>query len=104
SSVLHRDDGLGGEVLEQRNFPLGEGTHLPAIHPENAQQFFVLAERDTHKAMASAEVDCGARAPASLINCILGKIVRTDDGRALNDLVSKAAGHWPARFAVKLGK
>src|SRR5205085_10502681 len=73
-------------------------------HPEDAEQFFVVAERDTHKTAAAAEVDGGTGASASSINRIFGQIVRSDNRRALNDLVGKATGHQSARFAVELGK
>ena len=40
--VLDGDDGLGGEVLHQRNLFVGEGSNFLAVHTESADQFVLL--------------------------------------------------------------
>src|SRR5262245_53900151 len=43
--ALHRDYGLRGEILQQRNLLVREGPHLLAVEGKVAQQNTVLAQR-----------------------------------------------------------
>ena len=42
--VLHRDDRLGGEVLQQRDLLVGERPHLLAVDCDDAEQRIILAQ------------------------------------------------------------
>ena len=44
--VLHRDDRLRGEVLQQRDLLVGKRPHLPAVDDDRAEQACVLAQRN----------------------------------------------------------
>ena len=46
--VLYGDDGLRGEVLDQRDLFVGESTHLLAKNADRADQFIILEHRDAH--------------------------------------------------------
>src|SRR6185295_11118403 len=47
--VLDGDYRLRGEVLEQLDLSLGEGTHLLAVDDDGADEFFILEHRHSDK-------------------------------------------------------
>src|SRR3954467_10468365 len=55
--VLHRDDGLRREVLQQRDLLIGEGAHFLPVDCENPQHSIVFAQRDCYQSTSAAKVD-----------------------------------------------
>ena len=55
--VLHRDDRLRREVLQQRDLLVGERAHLLAIDRDDAEQRVVLAQRHDQGGAGTAEID-----------------------------------------------
>src|SRR4029077_19785041 len=57
--ILHRDDCLGGEALEQRDFLLGKGTNVPSGCGDLAEQPTLLAQRNEQYGPDTAEFKGG---------------------------------------------
>ena len=55
--VLHRDNGLGGEVLQQRDFFIRKGPNLLAGSNDAAKERVVLAEGNCQKCTEAAQFD-----------------------------------------------
>jgi len=55
--ILHRDNGLGSEVLQQRDLFLGECTDFPAIEGDRPEQGAMLPQCDSHQAARPAKFD-----------------------------------------------
>ena len=58
--VLHRDDRLRREVLQERDLLIRERPHLLAVDRKDAEQHFVLAQRHSERCARAAEIDHGA--------------------------------------------
>src|SRR4029077_17548227 len=55
--VLHRDNCLGCEVLQQRDLPFGERSHFLTVDVERAEQNAVLSQRYPKQSPSAAQVD-----------------------------------------------
>src|SRR6516225_199308 len=58
--VLHRDDRLRREVLQQRDLLVGERTYFSAIDPDDAEQGAFFPQRDNEAGSGAGEFDKGA--------------------------------------------
>jgi hypothetical protein len=55
--VLHRDDRLRREVLQQRDLLVGKGALLLTVDADHAEQDSVLAQRDDQEGADAAALD-----------------------------------------------
>ncbi|MFZ0151682.1 MAG: hypothetical protein WAM72_25695, partial [Xanthobacteraceae bacterium] len=56
--ILDGDDGLGGEVLHQRNLFIGERPDFGAVDKNGADQHIVLEHRHGHRGSRASESSC----------------------------------------------
>ena len=54
--VLHCDDRLRREILQQRDLLVGERSDFPAINDQCAEQHFISTERDGQRAPGPADL------------------------------------------------
>src|ERR1700687_6146844 len=54
--VLHRDDRLRREILQQRDLLVGEGPDFLAIDLDTSEQFLVFSQTDDQRAASSTEI------------------------------------------------
>ena len=102
--ILHRDDRLRREILQQRDLLVGERPHLLPIDLHNAEQAFVLAQRHTEIALRAPPRSTKARrirAPprSILLRCdICASIQSTRRQGALMSIVPGSARVGRARL------
>src|SRR6516165_11482927 len=78
--ILHRNDGLRREVLQQRNLSFGKRPYLPAVSGYRADQFTVLAQRDSNIRSSATQLYEGALAwIAGFIGRFFGKIFELNE-------------------------
>src|SRR5215469_3588767 len=58
--ILHCDDRLRGEILDEPNFLVRERSHFLAVNIEGSKQESVLAQRHGEQRSCAAEVDIRA--------------------------------------------
>ena len=58
--VFHRDDGLGGEALDEADLLVGERADLLAVDGDHAEEGAFLAQRHVEDRPRTAQVDDGA--------------------------------------------
>jgi len=88
--IFDRDHGLLGEILEQRNLPVREGTDLLAKDRERADQFSFLQHRDNEDGAGTCHLDHfdRVRSAGKVAGSRLG-IVDMDEPMGLQDFEKK---------------
>src|SRR6516162_10521059 len=102
--VLHCDDRLRSEVLQQRNFPLGERADFLAIDMDGAKECLVLAQRHCNKTTGSGDADQRLEAGSEADNLGFGQIGYRDQALATDYAFEETSGRERARNAWDRGQ
>jgi hypothetical protein len=89
--VLHRDDCLRRETLQQRDLLLSERSHFLAIEGDRVQEGAFLAQRHRDHRAGAAELDEGAPRRA-LVAGLGGDVDLMHDGIAVHQFRQTRAG------------
>ena len=101
--VLHCDDRLGGEILQQRDLLVGERTHLLAIDVDRADHIAVSEQRDRQQCADAAKLYQFAGYLAGSVAA--GDIGNMNKALARGQLTERCIWFGPSRLAHdKFGK
>ena len=67
--VLDGDDGLRGEILDQFDLLVGEGTNFLTVKRERTNQLVLLQHRNSQKRPYTPEFDCGDQRQDCVVRC-----------------------------------
>ena len=74
--ILDGDDGLGGEILQQRDLPIGKWPHFLTVNTDFADQLAFLEHRHHKKRAYAGRLDePHRRRIADLVRLLLGRSV-----------------------------
>src|SRR5215471_19288611 len=94
--VLHCDDRLCGEVLQQRDLLVGEGPHLLAVSAEVPQQDALLTHRYRQIGAATGNLDGGA---INRVNRLILRPCKLSYVGYMNDLAARQPlASWTSRW------
>jgi hypothetical protein len=97
--VLHRDDRLPGEILQQRDLPVAERPHLLAVDNQGPQQRIIPAQGDPEGSARTADIDhADAPAKAQTVGVIIGDVREVHDRFAAEQTRERTARSRPPRL------
>ena len=90
--ILHRDDRLRREILQQRDLLVAKRPHLLAVNRYCPEQRIILSQGDAHPCAGAAEVNKGPRATGSGISFLRLPIDDVDELLSSEKPVRRSAG------------
>src|SRR5260221_12428836 len=101
--ILHRDDRLSREILQQRDLLVGERADFPAVDANLAEDLIVLSKRDGQQGSHAGQFDGATqRWPSGKVDRVLLDIGEIDNVCTINDsLLCDTARHRKRTDALR---
>jgi hypothetical protein len=90
--VLHRNNRLRREILQQCNLLIGEGENFLAMHDDRPEQRFVFSQRNHYPRADPARVDKLSKGVICAVGLFLGCVGHVDDLLAARDPAERPFG------------
>jgi hypothetical protein len=104
--ILHRDDRLSGEVLQQRDLLIVERPHFLAVNVNCPEHVAISRQRHVQRCTGPSEIDIGApQRLATTVKIIVLQVERVDVGFSGHDACEqRILGVYDWMVAAPLGK
>src|SRR5205807_9165227 len=100
--VLHRDDRLRGEILQEGNLFIGKGPHYLAVNVKRAKQHAILPQGNAHDCSDIARCDHPTACRIAFSIGILDRIQDVDAILAVHQTAIRGVRTYSSRYILDI--